>query len=198
MKEAGTATSPDGGIDCYSTLVEDLAVPHRAKQALRRLMAAGASATPALRIGLRHRSAAVRVGCCKVLDHFMDEAALPELVANLTHEDAQVRAWALHALACDRCKEGECRPGEEEILPLAIRMLLQDQSRSVRQMAAGMVGPSVHRSEAARRALQQAHEQDPHPVVRKIAGWYTPGGPIYRRLLSRPGRSPARSSSTGT
>ena len=124
------------------------------------------------------------MGCCKQLDHFMDEAAIPELMANLTHEDEDVRAWAVHALACDRCKEGECRPGEDDVLPIAIRMLREDPSRRVRQMAAGMVGPSVHRSEDTRHVLEHAHKQDLHPVVRKIAGWYVPGGPICGRMLS--------------
>jgi hypothetical protein len=47
-----------------------------------------------------------------VLDHFLDEAALPELIENLRDEDDLVRARAMHALACDRCKEGACRSGE--------------------------------------------------------------------------------------
>jgi hypothetical protein len=32
------------------------------------------------------------------------------------------------------------------------------------------------------RALEEARDGDPHPVVREVAGWYLPGGPIYRRL----------------
>lgn len=186
MPDATLTGSLRVAADVYERLVEDLAVKHRAKDALRQLMAAGPLATPALRQGLRHDDPAVRVGCCKVLDHFLDDAAIPELMANLKHEDESVRAWTVHALACDRCKEGECRPGEVDVLPIAIRMLREDPSRRVRQMAAGMVGPSVHRSEEARHALEHTHEHDPHPVVRKIAGWYTPGGPIYRRLS--PGR----------
>lgn len=139
-------------------------------------------ATPAVREGLRHADPAVRIGCCKVLDHFLDESALPELIDNLGHGDEGVRAWAIHALACDRCKEGACRPGEDQVVPLAVQMLLHAPSRSVRQMAAGLLGPSVHRRPDVLAALQHAREHDPHPVVRKIARWYTPGGPIYRRL----------------
>ncbi len=165
-----------------SRLVEFLGVKHRAKDALRRLMIAGSSATPAVRRGLRHPDPAVRVGCCKVLDHHMDEAALPELIENLQHGNAAVRAWAMHALACDRCKEGACRPGEDEVIPIATRMLVEDESRRVRQMAAGLLGPSVHRRKDVLRALEHARDRDAHPVVRKIARWYTPGGPIYRRL----------------
>ncbi|NJM40531.1 MAG: HEAT repeat domain-containing protein [Anaerolineae bacterium] len=134
---------------------------------------------------MRHPSSMVRVGCCKVLDQFMDEAALPELIDNLTHADEEVRAWALHALACDRCKEGMCRPVADDVIPRAAKMLLEDQSRRVRQMAAGLVGEGVLRSAAALPALEQARKTDPHPVVRKIAGWYLPGGPRYKTLATK-------------
>ena len=172
----------------YRRLVEDLAIKHRAREALRRLMAAGSLATPAVREGLHYPEPAVRIGCCQVLDHFMDEAALPDLLENLHHENETVRAWAMHALACDRCKEGTCRPGEDEVLPIASNMLIHDESRRVRQMAAGVLGPSVHRRPDVLRALEYARDHDPHPVVRKIAGWYTPGGPIYKRLIPKPPR----------
>ena len=183
-----SANNPERGMEDYRRFVEDLAVKHRAKESLRRLMAAGSLATPAVREGLHHPESAVRIGCCQVLDHFMDEAALPELLENLHHEDEGVRAWAMHALACDRCKEGTCRPGEDEVLPIAAHMLIHDESRRVRQMAAGVLGPSVHRRPDVLRALEYAREHDPHPVVRKIAGWYTPGGPIYKRLIPKPSR----------
>lgn len=172
--------------------VDALAVPHRANDALRRLMAAGDRAAPIVRAGLRHADPAVRVGCCKVLDHHMNDAALPELIDNLTHPDEQVRAWALHALACDRCKEGACRPGEDQVIPIAARMLLEDPSRRVRQMAAGLVGEAVHRSAAALPALEHASQHDLHPVVRKICGWYVRGGPrftaIARQIEQKRGR----------
>src|SRR4029453_17321592 len=172
----------------YDQLVEDLAVEHRHKAALRRLLAAGMLATPALRRGLRHASPDVRVGCCIVLDHFMDEAALPDLIENLRHESARVRGWALHALACDRCKEGACRPGEEDVVPIAIRMLAEDESPGVRKRAAGMLTPAVHRCQDVRRALERARDHDPDRLVRKVAGWGAPGGPIYRRLTPKPAR----------
>lgn len=186
------AAASDEMLARYRTDVDALGVPHHASEALRRLMAAGGSAAPVVRTGLRHPDPAVRVGCCKVLDHHMDDAALPELIANLTHPDEQVRAWALHALACDRCKEGACRPGEDHIVPIAAKMLLEDPSRRVRQMAAGMVGEAVHRSAAALPALEHALRCEPHPVVRKICSWYVRGGPRYvaiaRRIEQKRGR----------
>ena len=176
----------------WDQLVENFAVKHRAKDALRRLMAAGSPCTPALRCGLQHENPRVRIGCCKVLDHHLDEDAVPELIENLQHSNAGVRAWAMHALACDRCKEGACRPAENDVIPIAVEMLRSDESRGVRQMAAGMLGPSVHRSEDVLDALQYAHAHDPHPVVRKIASWYLPGGPRYRRLMPKPVRKSRR------
>lgn len=175
--------------DCHAW-VENLAIKHRTKEALRYLMAAGSLATPALVQGLTHPEPAVRIGCCIVLDHHMDETALPALIENLRHENEMVRAWAMHALACDKCKEGACRPGEDQVLPLAAQMLIEDKSRRVRQMAAGVLGPSVHRRPDVLRALEYARDHDPHPVVRKIAAWYTPGGPIYKRLTTKPLRTP--------
>lgn len=172
----------------YRRDVNWLAVPHRAGEALRRLMAAGSAATAVVREGLHHADPAVRVGCCKVLDHFMDEAAVPALIANLTHPDEAVRCWAMHALACDKCKEGSCRPGEDEVIPIAARMLREDSSRRVRQGAAGLVSESVHRSPHALPALQHAHRHDPSPIVGKIAGWYLPDGPRYKALAPKPSR----------
>ncbi len=192
MSNPGTETGN------YHRHVEDLAVKHRAKNALRQLMAGGPAATLALRNGLGHSDPAVRIGCCIVLDHYLDEAAVPDLIENLRHENEGVRAWAMHALACDRCKEGACRPGEDEVIPIAARMMITDESRRVRQMAVGVLGPAVHRRSDVLRALEHARDHDTHPLVRKMARWYTPGGPIYRRLTPKPIRIKARPSATAT
>jgi hypothetical protein len=34
-------------------------------------------------------------------------------------------------------------------------------------------------------AVVDAHDTDRDPLVRKVAGWYCPGGPIYQRLRPR-------------
>jgi hypothetical protein len=172
----------------YARWIEDFAVPHRFKQTVKRLMAAGWPATPALRRGLRHADRDVRVGCCKVLDHFLDDAAVPELVELLADEDPRVRSNALHTLACERCKEGACRPGEDDVIPIAIRMLLSDESRSVRKTAAHLLTHAVHRHEDVRRAMERARDHDPDRLVRMVAGWAAPGGPIFRRLTPKPVR----------
>ena len=176
----------------YDRWVEDFAAKHREKPASRQLMAAGAAATAALRRGLRHPDPAVRVGCCKVLDHYLDEDAVPELVENLEHPHPEVRAWALHALACERCKQGDCRPAEDEIVPKAARILRGDENRHVRQMAANLLGPMVHRAPEALRALEHARDHDGHPAVRKVAHWFTPGGPRFERSKPQAPRVPRR------
>ena len=121
-----------------------------------------------------------------VLDHYLDEAAIPELIANLDHCEGRVRAWALHALTCEQCKEGECGSAEDVVVPIALRMLAEDRSRKVRTMAASMLGFAVHRREDVARALEVARDEDPHPVVQTVAGWYAPGGQVYRRLTPKP------------
>ena len=166
-------------------LVERLATPHYHKQVLQRLIHFGQRYLDAVREGLQHPSADVRIGCCKVLDHHMDEAALPGLIDNLSHPNAGVRTWALHALACDRCKEGTCRPGEADVIPRVIRVLREDTNRHCRQMAAGMLGPSVHRSPAALAAIEWAYANDAHPAVRKVASWWIPGGTRFEKLKKR-------------
>jgi HEAT repeat protein len=172
----------------YDELIEDLAVEHRAKAAMRLLMSAGTMATPAVRRGLQHPNPRVRARCCDVLDHFLDADAIPELMENLGHEEPSVRARALHALACDQCKEGECRPAEDEVVAAALGLLTKDPDRFVRKAAVEALGPGVHRSEKALRAIVTAHDTDVDPLVRKVAGWYSPGGPIFERLRPRPVR----------
>lgn len=176
----------------YDALVNCLGVKHRRKEALRALMAGGVEATPALKRGLQHADATVIMDCCRVLDHFLDPEAVPDLMDNLSHSSPAVRGWAMHALACDRCKEGVCRPGEDDVVPLAIDMLFTDPARSVRQQAAGLLGPSVHRRADVLQALLRAHADDPSPVVRKIAGWWIPGGPRFEMTLPRQERRKVR------
>ncbi|SUZ90818.1 uncharacterized protein METZ01_LOCUS43672 [marine metagenome] len=169
----------------YGCIVESLAIPHRAKESFRRLMDTGAAALPAMRDGLLHNDDDVRIACCRLLDHFMDIEALPRLIDNLKHSNPHVRGAAMHALACDRCKKGACRPAEKEVLPIALDMLLNDPDRMVRKMAADLLGPSVHRNGDVSEALVLAHASDKDPTVRKVAGWWVPGGVRHTKTLKR-------------
>ena len=182
MKRTAPAKVVDLSGNTLDEIVDMLAQPHRRKFAKRKLMAAGRTGTPAVRAGLRHEDPEVRVACCDVLDHYLDESAVPELVENVTHPHPMVRARAMHALACDQCKEGACRPGEDEYTPMVVNALLHDPVKGVRQQAAGLLGPSVLRSKAALAAIVHAHAEDPHPAVRKVASWWVPGGVRYQKL----------------
>ena len=159
--------------DAYDGLVEQLAEKSTRGAAARALMEAGPAATAALRAGLAHRHATVRVGCCIVLDHHLDDAAVPELLANVAHKNRKVRAWALHALACDRCKEGDCRPGANDIVPLVLDRLADDPSTRVRKMAVLLAG-QYRDAPGVRPALERTAATDAHSLVRRHA----------RRILS--------------
>ena len=171
------------------SLLNDLSLLHRAPDAYRRLLARGFAAVPFALAGLRHPNAAVRERCCAFLDHYFVPEALSELLALLHDPDPKVRITALHTLACDRCKEGECRPQEAETLPPALRLLREDGDAHVRAMAVEVVGLYVHTNPIAERALIEATTGDASSTVRKKARWYAPGGPIFRRTMPRPLRA---------
>jgi HEAT repeat protein len=158
-----------------------LATPHRAQRAYWHLVLSGSAALPAVRRGLSHDNADVRLHCVKALDHLVDEDSFPALIAMLSDDDPRVRRDALHALACDRCKENACRPEIGAVLPLGIRLLQTDPDRHVRAMAAEVVGRWVHTDACAQEAIGAARDEDGDPSVRKKAGWYAPGGPIHRK-----------------
>ena len=169
----------------FDSLIENLRIPHRARHAYRALLSAGGQAVPALKKGLSHPDPEVRVAVCGILDHSLEEECIPDLRANLTHNHEAVRAWAIHALACDRCKEGSCRPGEDDTIPIAIDMMLNDPSPLVRSKAIALVGESVHRRPASIDALRQAVDAEPNAGNRKVIRWWLPGGPRFERTKPR-------------
>jgi hypothetical protein len=63
--------------------VERLADPLRAKHAYWHLLLSGDPARDAIRVGVRHGNADVRMYCAKALDHLIDEESFPELVSLL-------------------------------------------------------------------------------------------------------------------
>jgi HEAT repeat protein len=167
-----------GDADSWVALLAD---PVRATRAYWHLVGSGGDALPAVRVGLRHDNADVRMYCAKAMDHLVDEAAYPDLIDLLDDPDPRVRRDALHALACDRCKDHSCRPDRAAVLPRVIEVLRGDPSPHVRAAACEVIGRWVHGDAAALAALVLAHENDPSPAVRKKAGWYAPGGTIYAK-----------------
>jgi hypothetical protein len=165
--------------DDFPAWVERLADPLRAQQAYWHLVLSGPQALPAVRAGLDHPNADVRVHCTRALDHLVDDEAFPKLVTMLDDPDPRVRREALHAIACDRCKDNACRPTKAMILSPAIDLLLNDENAHVRAFAAEVVGRFVHADELAAQALERAAAHDEKPAVRKKASWYAPGGTIF-------------------
>jgi HEAT repeat protein len=103
--------------------VSQLGISSRRQQAKHQLLASGSRALPALRRGLVHRKAIVRRQCVNILDRLLDEDSLGVLVAALNDPEPEVVGRALHALACDQCKEGACRAGKETWVPRALTLL---------------------------------------------------------------------------
>lgn len=162
-------------------LVACLGDPQRTVAAYHELLRRGQDALGAIRAGLHHADPAVREGCCRLLDHLVDTESMDKLIAMADDPDARVRIAAFHALACDRCKDDACAPGADRVLAPALAHLSSDPDPHVRTRAAELVGKFAHADARAVAALQVAHRHDPNPTVRKKAGWYAPGGPIYER-----------------
>ena len=171
-------------------LIEVLAVPYKAPGAYRELLDLGMKALPAVRVGLRHDNPDVRFHCCRFLDRYLLPETLSDLMDMLNDGDKRVRCSALHTLACDRCKEGDCRPEEGQVLPSAMKLLASDPDAHVRAMAIEVVGHFVHANDLASAAISTALRDDPSSTVRKKAGWYAPGGPIHKRTKPKLRREP--------
>jgi HEAT repeat protein len=176
---AGVATR-DRGVP-HEQVVAELAVPHRAGAAYWLLLSRGEAVLDAVLAGLRDEHPDVRYHCARMLDHLLVPKAVSELLSVLGDPDPRVRRAALHSLACDRCKAGDCRPDAAVVLADALRLLVEDLDPGVRMMAAEVAGLYVHQSPQARQALTRAVTTDPSAAVRKKIRWYLPGGPIYQR-----------------
>ena len=141
--------------------VAQLANSERRQRAKRHLRQAGQPALPAVRRGMHHPKPIVRRLCTSLLDHLADEAAFVDLVAALDDDDTEVLKRALHALACDRCKENDCRPGEDMFVPRALE-LLHHPNADIRASAIDTLGKVAARRPDVAEALTEtaAHDRD--------------------------------------
>ena len=162
-------TPAGGDFDGWVRLLGSDAYRQRAK---RHLLRSGAPALPALREGLRHEQAIVRRSCAVILDHLVDEGSLPDLVAALDDPAPEVLTRALHALACDACKENECRPSDDLFVPRAVELLAHPEP-AVRASAIDALGRVARRTgdpaSPAARALARAQEADRIAGLRNMA-----------------------------
>jgi HEAT repeat protein len=149
--------------------VAQLAHSTRRQEAKWYLRGVGSPAVPAIRRGLRHPKPMVRRVCVSILDQLVDEASLPDLIAALDDPDPEVVRRALHALACDQCKQGECRPGDEAFVPRALELLRVHPDPDIRAGAADALGRVAFRRPDVMLALRDAGDRDPNAGVRNIA-----------------------------
>ena len=106
----------------------------------------------------------VRRMCASLLDNLVDTESVPNLVAALDDEDPGVCARALHALACDQCKQNGCRPADDLFVPRALELVRTHPSADVRAAAIDALGKVVKRGRedvAANLAAAVEHERDP-------------------------------------
>ena len=102
------------------------------------LVARGPAALPAIREGLTHDDWHVRCWSAMCLDQVADAETLEALVPLMRDPKSEVRLWAVHAAACDHCKEGVSCP--VDLVPLLIERIEVDESIRVRRMATIMLG----------------------------------------------------------
>ena len=113
----------------------------------------------------------------------------PVIVLAKRNLDEAATAWAqggiVGVLGSDDSIESHVRDTQDAGAGLVdehtARFIAERSARAVEWL----VGEGVHRSKAALPALAYASANDPHPVVRKIAGWYLPDGPRYKALLPK-------------
>lgn len=148
--------------------VAQLGTSSRRGTAKEHLLQSGRVALPALRRGLRHPKARVRLQCVNILDRLVDDDTIPHLIAALEDPDPDVCGRALHALACDRCKQNECVPGEDIWVPRALD-LLHDPRAGVRARAIDALGNVCARRPDVESALLALAESDPDKGLRDYA-----------------------------
>jgi HEAT repeat protein len=117
---------------------------------------------------MQHPKPIVRRMCASLLDFLADEAAFVDLVAALDDDDPGVLKRALHSLACDQCKENECRPGEDMFVPRAME-LLQHANPDIRASAIDTLGKVAARRSDVADALQAVSERDRDAGLRSMA-----------------------------
>jgi HEAT repeat protein len=152
--------------------VAQLGVSSCRQRAKQHLLASGPVALPALRRGLHHQKVIVRRQCVNLFDHLVDTDSLADLVSALDDADPSVGARALHALACDRCKEGECRPGEDVWVPRALE-LLDSPNPDLRAAAIDALGKVAGRRPDVVTALAAVAESDTDKGLRGMARRYS-------------------------
>lgn len=131
------------------------------------LLDLGPSARNAVVDGLRDASWQVRRWCALWLDHHADPESLQALIPLLRDPKSQVRLFAVHAIACDRCKQGE---NPIDAVPLLMERICGDESIRVRRHATAMLA-FQHAHPDLEGFFQDLLATETDAKLRKHAGW---------------------------
>lgn len=153
----------------YDGWVQQLGIASRRHDAKLHLLDSGKAALPALRRGLENPKPMIRRMVVKLLDFLVDDETLPHLVAALEDNDPDVVGRALHSLACDRCKQDECRPGEDVWLPRALEFARSHPSAHVRARAIDALSKVASRRADVVDALAEIADSDRDRGLRGLA-----------------------------
>lgn len=117
-------------------LVAEFANASNRMPAFLALYARGVEALPAVRKGLQHADWHIRHWSAIVADNLADEDTIRALLPLLHDPRPEVRGWAVHSLACERCKPA---PAAVDVVPLLLERIERDPSVKVRRQAAAML-----------------------------------------------------------
>jgi len=126
-------------------LVAEFANGKNRMAAFLALYARGVKALPAVREGLKHANWQIRRWSAIFADNFADGATLQALAPLLRDPKPEVRAWAVHSLSCEICKDG---PNPIDAIPLLLERIEGDPNIKVRRQAVAML--AHHRTPDAR------------------------------------------------
>jgi hypothetical protein len=150
--------------------VRRLALPSQRKRAHLHLLRCGPPVVPALRRGLHHDDPQVRATCAQILDRLLDDEAIGDLVAALDDPDAMVVKRALHSLACDQCKQGVCRPGDDLFVGKALELARSDPRPAVRAGAFDALAQAATRDPDLATEVLAVLADERDPGIRQSAG----------------------------
>ncbi len=107
--------------------------------------------------------------CASILDQLADDDSIIDLVDALNDGDVEVCKRALHALACDQCKQNECRPTDDLFVPQALELIRSHASADIRAAAIDAVGRAAGRRPELVEALVEASAHERDPGLRQMA-----------------------------
>ncbi|MEN8182693.1 MAG: HEAT repeat domain-containing protein [Myxococcota bacterium] len=117
--------------------------------------------------GLRHGNWQVRRWCAIWLDHYADAESLHALLPLLRDPKSKVRLFAVHSVACDRCKAGE---NPIDVVPLLMERIRNDESIRVRRHAVMMLA-FQHAHADLEGFFQELLDTETDPKLHKHAGF---------------------------